>query len=140
MGARLRALTSFYETLTPNLLNRIGSIYATDVYFKDPFNEVRGIDQVERVFRRMYERLRQPQFFVCSSFQQDNQAFLSWEMSFVRGNGLPFEIRGATHVRFNASGLVNYHRDYWDTGEELYSKLPLIGALLRSLKRWMQRR
>ena len=32
-------------------------------------------------------------------------------------------------------GKVNYHRDYWDTGEELYMKLPAIGTLMRGLRR-----
>jgi steroid delta-isomerase len=27
------------------------------------------------------------------------------------------------------------HRDYWDAAEELYEKLPLVGALMRWLKR-----
>ena len=26
------------------------------------------------------------------------------------------------------------HRDYWDAAEELYEKLPLLGALMRWLK------
>ena len=127
MDARLRALTTFYEQMSPAGLNQIGSIYASNVYFKDPFNEVRGIDQVAALFRRMFERVREPHFVVRSSFQQDDQAFLTWEMTFLRGNGLPFEILGATHIRFDASGRVIYHRDYWDTAEELYVKLPSIG-------------
>jgi len=27
------------------------------------------------------------------------------------------------------------HRDYWDAAEELYEHLPLVGSLLRWLKR-----
>jgi hypothetical protein len=27
------------------------------------------------------------------------------------------------------------HRDYWDAAEELYEKLPVLGALMRLLKR-----
>ena len=44
-------------------------------------------------------------------------------------------MRGVSHLKFAADGKVNYHRDYWDTGEELYMKLPLIGAVMRGLKR-----
>ncbi len=32
-------------------------------------------------------------------------------------------------------GLVLDHRDYWDAAEELYEKLPGVGALMRWLKR-----
>ena len=37
--------------------------------------------------------------------------------------------------KFDADGKVNYHRDYWDTGEELYMKLPGLGTLMRGLRR-----
>jgi hypothetical protein len=36
---------------------------------------------------------------------------------------------------FDAQGLVTLHRDYWDAAEELYEKLPVVGALMRWLKR-----
>ena len=44
-------------------------------------------------------------------------------------------IHGASHLRFGADGRVVVHRDYWDAAEELYEKLPLVGALMRWLKR-----
>jgi hypothetical protein len=30
---------------------------------------------------------------------------------------------------------VNYHRDYWDAAGELYEQLPLVGGLMRWLKK-----
>jgi hypothetical protein len=30
---------------------------------------------------------------------------------------------------------VTYHRDYWAVAEELYEKLPVVGVLMRWLKR-----
>jgi hypothetical protein len=63
---------------------------------------------------------------------------LIWEFSFrVRrwGRGQGQLMRGVSHLRFAADGKVNYHRDYWDTGEELYMKLPGLGTLLRGLRR-----
>lgn len=38
------------------------------------------------------------------------------------------------HLKFDADGKVQYHRDYWDTGEELYMKAPALGTLMRGLK------
>ena len=46
-------------------------------------------------------------------------------------------IRGSSHLRFDAQSKVCYHRDYWDAAEELYEKLPLIGGLMRFMKRRM---
>ena len=46
-------------------------------------------------------------------------------------------IHGVSHLRFDDEGKVTYHRDYRDTGEELYAKLPLIGGAVRFLRRAM---
>ena len=53
------------------------------------------------------------------------------------GRGEAMVMRGVSHLRFDAAGKVNYHRDYWDTGEELYMKLPALGTLMRGLRRAM---
>jgi hypothetical protein len=38
-------------------------------------------------------------------------------------------------LEFNAQGLVALHRDYWDAAEELYEQLPLLGTVLRGVKK-----
>jgi hypothetical protein len=69
---------------------------------------------------------------------QGDQAFLTWDFVF-RLRRFDTEtlqtVRGATHIAFNSQGLVTLHRDYWDVAEELYEKLPVLGALMRWLKR-----
>jgi hypothetical protein len=44
-------------------------------------------------------------------------------------------IHGVTHLCFDTDGLVCLHRDYWDPAEELYERLPIIGSLMRWLKK-----
>jgi len=59
-----------------------------------------------------------------------------WDFEFrMRGKPVSQCIRGSSHIRFNSAGLVIYHRDYWDAAEELYEKIPLLGNLMRFLKR-----
>jgi len=45
---------------------------------------------------------------------------------------------GASHLLLDADGRITSHRDYWDAAEELYEKLPVLGALMRILKRRAQ--
>ena len=40
----LACIVAFFEHITPSDVARIGEIYSADAYFRDPFNEVRGID------------------------------------------------------------------------------------------------
>jgi hypothetical protein len=36
---------------------------------------------------------------------------------------------------FAPDGRVIRHRDYWDAAQELYEKMPVIGGLMRWLRR-----
>jgi steroid delta-isomerase len=85
----------------------------------------------------MFVQVDAPAFVVSTSLLQGDDAFLVWEMHFRMKRHARKEhcIRGATHLRFDPSGLVVHHRDYWDAAEELYEKLPLLGSLMRCLKR-----
>lgn len=133
----LQALVQFYETLTPASLPRLGTLYTGDAFFKDPFNEVHRVEDIERIFAHMFEQLEAPRFLVGDRLLQGEQAFLSWEFRFrmKRWRRAPQCIRGASHLRFAPDGRLAYHRDYWDAAEELYAKLPLLGPLMRGLRR-----
>ena len=80
----------------------------------------------------------EPRFVVTQHLVQGEQAFLAWEFHFRMRRWRPRAaqcIRGATLLRFDAQSRVALHRDYWDAAEELYEKLPLLGALMRWLRK-----
>ncbi|MCE2971563.1 MAG: nuclear transport factor 2 family protein [Burkholderiales bacterium] len=130
-AARLRAL---YENFSRADVARLADFYTADALFKDPFNEVRGPAAIGRIFDHMFEQVEAPRFEVHAAIGAGEQAFLTWTMHF-RSRGAAQTIRGATHLRFAADGRVAEHRDYWDAAEELYEKLPVLGALMRWLRR-----
>ena len=127
---RAAALIERYEQLTRESLDALAGLYAEHCRFKDPFNEVSGRAALRRVFEHMFETVDAPRFFVKDAAVDGDQCWLGWD--FHAGDLL---IRGATHLRFDAAGLVADHRDYWDAAEELYEKLPVLGGLMRLLKR-----
>jgi steroid delta-isomerase len=134
----LERLIDYYENMTEETAAPgLDGLYASDATFKDPFNEVQGVPAIARIFTHMYEQVYVPRFVVHSRVAQGQEAFLTWEFTFVMKNYRSGEqrIRGATHIRFDDQGLVAMHRDYWDAAEELYEKLPVLGILMRWLKR-----
>lgn len=132
----LDGLVAWFEALDPESLGRLGEFYAGDAWFKDPFNEVRGTAAIAHVFARMFEQVEAPRFVVAKRLQQGDDAFLIWDMQFrFRGGRALQTIHGSTHLVFDACGKVLRHRDYWDTGEELYAKLPILGALIGWLRK-----
>ncbi|WP_341685176.1 nuclear transport factor 2 family protein [Limnohabitans sp.] len=131
-------LVQFFEELQPQDLPRLAQMYAQDARFKDPFNEVQGLPAIERIFAHMFEALDSPHFIVTERIVQNNRCFLVWDFRFrfKRFDTATWQtVRGGTHLVFNDAGLVTLHRDYWDAAEELYEKLPLVGGLMRWLKR-----
>jgi steroid Delta-isomerase len=134
---RLAQLRHFFETIRPESVGQIGTIYAPDAYFKDPFNEVRGVPAIERIFRHMFAQVIDPRFVIHDAVIQGEQGFVTWDFRFRmrRFSAVEQVIRGASHLRFGAAGLVVFHRDYWDAAEELYEKLPVLGGLMRFLRR-----
>jgi len=127
----------FFETLDEAGVARMETVYTPDAYFKDPFNEVRGSDAIRRIFAHMFRQVDAPRFVVKDVVCDGDQALLTWDFQFRlrRFSAASQVIRGASHLRFAPDGRVVFHRDYWDAAEELYEKLPLLGGLMRWLKR-----
>lgn len=137
-SAQIARMVAFFEAVTPQNLERLSEFYAPQARFKDPFNEVKGIPAIQHIFAHMFVQLDQPRFVVTNQVLQGHQGFLTWEFKFgFKGfkTGQTQTILGATHLVLNDAGLITLHRDYWDAAEELYEKLPVVGGLMRWLKR-----
>jgi ketosteroid isomerase-like protein len=139
--AALQRVVDFFEQLQASDVNRIAEIYTSDAEFKDPFNEVQGVPAIERIFDHMFETLEAPRFVITQQVHQGAQCFVTWDFLFAMRRmdaGRTQTIRGASHlVLREEAGVwrVAVHRDYWDAAEELYEKLPVVGSLMRWLKR-----
>jgi steroid delta-isomerase len=127
-----------FETLTPDSARELARIYTDDAAFRDPFNDVRGVAAIEAIFAKMFETLHEPRFTVVRRIVDGPHVVLLWDFDFrIRKfrPAQPWRIHGASHLELAGDGRIAMHRDYWDTAEELYAKLPLVGALMRFLKR-----
>jgi len=132
----LGQVIAFFETLAPDSLQRLDQIYADSARFTDPFNEVSGLAAIRRVFQHMFETLDAPQFRIVLTATQGEHSFLLWNFRFRRrGRSTTALIHGSTHLRFAADGRITWHRDYWDPAREVYESLPLLGVVMRWLRR-----
>ncbi|WP_310626425.1 nuclear transport factor 2 family protein [Limnohabitans sp.] len=139
--AALQRVVHFFEHLQPTDVTQMADIYTQDAQFKDPFNEVQGLDEITRIFAHMFEALDAPRFVITQQVQQGAHCFVTWDFLFAMRRidaGQTQTIRGASHlVLREEAGVwrVAVHRDYWDAAEELYEKLPVVGSLMRWLKK-----
>jgi hypothetical protein len=135
-------VVALFENLTPASLATLPAFYTANARFKDPFNDVTGLDAITRIFAHMFEALEAPRFVVRERIVQGQQCFLTWEFRFRFRRFRQEEeqvILGGSHLVLDRTGLVTLHRDYWDAAEELYEKLPVVGGLMRWLKRQASR-
>jgi steroid delta-isomerase len=127
-----------FQSLSPASVEALDALYAPDARFKDPFNDVTGLPEIQRIFRHMFVALENPRFVITERIVQGPQCFLTWEFRFCFRRfkaGQEQRIVGGSHLVLDEAGRITLHRDYWDAAEELYEKLPLIGGLMRWLKR-----
>ena len=140
--AQVARIVQFFETLTPQSVAQLGQYYDPQARFTDPFNEVVGVSTITHIFQHMFVSLQQPRFVVAQQVLQGSQCFLTWEFRFYfKGYKVGQEqvILGASHLVLSGAGLITVHRDYWDAAQELYEKLPVLGVLMRWLKRRVSR-
>ena len=131
-------IVQVFETLTPGQVAHLGTIYTPQARFKDPFNDVQGLGEIQRIFSHMYVALDSPRFVITGQVVDGHQCFLTWEFKFRFRNfyrDVEQTVSGGSHLVLDDSNHITLHRDYWDAAEELYEKLPLVGSLMRWLKR-----
>ncbi|NOT17782.1 MAG: nuclear transport factor 2 family protein [Sulfuriferula sp.] len=130
-------LIHYYENLTPAEVENMGTYYSDLSYFRDPFNEVHTLAAIQAIFRKMYQQVDQPTFHIQDKYMSEQALILTWDFSFnLKIPSRPNKhIHGLSLLRFDESGKINYHRDYWDAAQELYEQLPGIGGIFSLMRK-----
>ncbi len=129
----LTKIKDWYANLSPLSLKEINTLYVEDAKFKDPFNDVQGVDAIKAIFDHMFATTQYPKFIFDEVIEQGPKAFLTWEFHFGL-QSKSYIIKGGTMLTFNDQGMITNHRDYWDAAEELWEKLPFIGCIIAWLR------
>lgn len=135
---RFTEIAHYFETLQPQSLVQLNHWYSPQARFKDPFNEVQGLDAIQGVFLHMYASLEKPYFVITEQVVDGHQAFLTWQFKFKFkrfDTSTEQVVLGTTHLVLDDQMRITLHRDYWDAAEELYEKMPWVGGLMRWLKK-----
>lgn len=123
-----------FTTLQADGLDELATIFAADARFKDPFNDVRGVAAITRIFAHMFATTQHSRFMIVDHALAGDTLFIRWDYHFQTLKGESWEIPGTSVVQFNAEGLAVEHVDYWDPAEHIYSKLPMLGLVMRWLR------
>ena len=131
---------SIYRDLTKISSNDLRTIYTEDVEFIDPIQRHKGRDSVEAYFSKLNENARSCKFDITNTIPCDTNkdgvtAVLTWHMTLeLNKPRKTIHLDGTTLLKEGASGFY-YHRDYYDLGEMVYEHVPVVGWLVKKIKR-----
>lgn len=124
----------YLEALAPATLADLPAHVTEDVRFKDPFNDVRGVEAMAGVFRHMFEAVGPVRFRVEQVMAEGERCLMAWRFE-GRLRGQPWQFEGTSVIRFAPDGRVAEHIDHWDAAAGFYERLPVIGRLLAAMRR-----
>jgi hypothetical protein len=96
--------------------NQTYSIYAEDVYFKDPLNEFRGLDRYRQTIGFINTWFGDPKMDLHDIHRDNNTIKTRWTLNWT--TPLPWRPRiaipGWSELKLNEDELIVSHIDYWD--------------------------
>ena len=108
-----------------------------DVVFHDPFNDTIGKTELRHLFIDMFKNTKNPRTEVTDLFGGRRRWIVKWRFQ----AGLPvigaLDVVGLTELALADDGRVASHIDYWDSGLPIYGKLPVLGGIVRSVRKRM---
>ncbi|WP_237065298.1 nuclear transport factor 2 family protein [Microbulbifer guangxiensis] len=117
----------------PGLLDRL---YDEGVTFCDPVHRVEGLPALKRYFAGMSEGLTSCRFEFDDAVLGNGNACLPWQMHYTHrqlNRGQPLILRGCSLLQFRER--VYYHEDFYDLGAMVYEHVPLLGSVVRGVKK-----
>lgn len=132
----LARFSAFYKIFSEEVVRKdVRAVYASNAYFRDPFKEVIGIDDLEAYFMKSTETIQSCTFDISDVAVHEGNYYFRWVMDLTtkRYSAKPIQAPGMSHVRFDENGKVVFHQDYWDSGV-VYEQVFLLGSVIRWIK------
>lgn len=133
----VQTVAQFYAQLNKHNLHTLQDIYHDDIVFEDAAHRIEGYSSLAEYFDSLYRNVERCDFAIHEQHQSGQNAFLTWTMHLQHpklAGGRVVHVSGMSHLKFQDAKVI-YHRDYFDLGEMLYEQLPLLGSVIRTIKR-----
>lgn len=125
-----------YQSLNADTVDRLDEVYHQKVVFEDPIHKLTGIDAVKSYMKKMYANLTEYQAEITEVIEQDSIAYVNWRLVYSHpklNGGKAIRLKGVSRLAFDDK--VFSHIDYFDLGTMLYEHIPLLGGVIRTIKR-----
>jgi len=125
----------FADVSVESIRSQIDGFYAPDVFFNDTLKTLRGRPAVEAYLLRMPQHTDFVRTKILDHSHSGPNYYVRWIMD-VRYKGAKETVRtmGMTLLRFDKTGRVVLHQDFWDSSAGFYEHLPVLGGVMRWIK------
>jgi hypothetical protein len=130
------SLFSLYSRQGSFTVEELLGIYTNAVIFEDPLHRREGIQALCDYLNNIYQSVQDCRFERRGHWVCDETVFVQWDMYLVHtslNGGKSFSVSGLSQLK--CADRIFYHRDFFDAGEMLYEKVPVMGVVNRWLKR-----
>ncbi|MBK9265522.1 MAG: nuclear transport factor 2 family protein [Polyangiaceae bacterium] len=131
---RIMTLFATYHIRRDKVLDDIDALYAPDVRFIDPFNDVVGKDHFMRITRNLNARVEEMRFDDLELVGDDPHFVITWTCKIKTRVGLTLTAPGVSELR-SQGGLVTLHRDHWDALGAMAGSIPFVRSIYPRLTR-----
>lgn len=129
----------FYQTFTLESLKNLADIYSEQIKFIDPVHETNGLDDLHHYFKATMTNVAECEFNFSDVVEQSDIVYLSWQMRFQHpklSHGQDIFVDGVSRLHI-AAGRVVEQQDFYDMGAMIYQQVPVLGAVVKSIKKRM---
>lgn len=127
----------FNQASFENMEEICDKFYHKDIVFEDPLGRVEGMEAMVKYYKNLYQNVISIKFNPISEFVRGDEQVFVWKMDLKHktvGDGEPILMDGVSVLKYK-DGKVIYHRDYFDLGVMLYENIPVLGSIIRWIKR-----
>lgn len=128
----------FFKNLSFETLNEVDKFYAKDASFTDPLIEISGIEAIRDYYRKLYQHVTEIDFEFNNFVISEQTCSFEWIMDFKAkklNSGKNIRVFGISCIKFNSDNMAIYQRDYYDMGEFIYERVPILASVIKYVKR-----
>ncbi len=120
-----------FEQLKPSTICNLINCLHEDFIFVDPFNKIIGKESFREFLKKMFVKIRNPKFRILNVLEEKDLTFIKWNFQYQSSNK-KINFDGVSELVIEKN-LIIKHIDYWDSGKNVYSNLPIVGSIFKKM-------
>ena len=122
------------EGLTRDSIDNLDAVCRVDVKFKDSLHDLNSRTEMKQAFLCLFQTTQDVRYVVEDRAITGPVVYFRWKLEATL-SGKPWTVDGVTRATFDERGQVMEHLEYWDVASQLYERFPVVGPLLRFIRR-----